>query len=35
MDVSSLDPSQVSQREPLFVSPARQSSLFTEVKVDI
>lgn len=34
MDVSSPNPSRVSQRETLFVSPAEQSSLFTEAKAD-
>lgn len=34
MDVSSLNPSRVSQRETLFVSLAEQSSLFREVKAD-
>lgn len=34
MDVLSLNPSRVSQRETLFLSPAEQSSLFMEAKAD-
>lgn len=34
MDISSLNPSRVSQREMLFLSLAEQSSLFMEAKAD-
>lgn len=34
MDISSSNPSRVSQQETLFVSPAEQSGLFTEAKAD-
>lgn len=34
MEVLSLNPSQVSQREALLLSPAEQSSLFTEAEAD-